>query len=164
RTLVWLAAWHMIRDHPVWGIGLDQFLYHYSTLYTSHPYWITALNGQPTQVWREPTLAHPHNLVLDLWLSAGLLGLVGFAVVVCALGWRCMRLWREWRAARSSGAANSQWVAVVAVGVMGSVLASLVHGMVDSAYFVPDLALLFWWSVGLALLAGFNAHGQNAPQ
>jgi hypothetical protein len=44
------------------------------------------------------------------------------------------------------------------------VLASLVHGMVDSAYFVPDLALIFWWSVGLALLAGFNAHGQNTPQ
>src|SRR5262249_13742821 len=44
--------------------------------------------------------------------------------------------------------------AIVAAGVLGLAVASLVHGMVDSAYFVPDLALVFWWSVGLALLAG----------
>ena len=162
RTLVWLAAWHMLRDHPLLGIGLDQFVYLYSNLYTAHPYWITSLNGRPTEVWREPTLAHPHNLALDLWLSVGVLGLMGFVVVVWALGRRCWRLWRAGqRAGHRSGANESganesgaNWAAVVALGVMGSMLAGLVHGMVDSAYFLPDLALVFWWSVGLVLLAG----------
>jgi hypothetical protein len=32
-------------------------------------------------------------------------------------------------------------------------LAGLVHGMVDSAYFEPDLALVFWWLIAVVLLA-----------
>ena len=144
RLLVWLAALHMIRDHPLLGIGPDQFLYYYSTLYTTHPYWILHLNGHRTLVWREPDLAHPHNLVLDLWLSAGLLGLVGFGLLAGSLARRSARLWR----------ADAGWRGAVALGVGASVLAGLVHGMVDSAYFVPDLALAFWWAVGLlAVLA-----------
>lgn len=165
RTLVWLAAWHMLRDHPLLGIGLDQFLYQYSNLYTTHPYWITTLNNQSTQVWREPTLSHPHNLILDLWLSVGLLGLLGFAIILWALGQRCLRLWRAWRqrSPDADGIHGTAWAAVVAVGVAGSVLASLVHGMVDSAYFVPDLALVFWWSIALVWLAGRARETATAP-
>jgi putative inorganic carbon (HCO3(-)) transporter len=148
RTLLWLAAWHMIRDHPVLGIGLDQFLYYYSNLYTTHPYWITVLNGHRTLAWREPTLAHPHNLALDLWLSTGLLGLAGFAIVLGTLWWRCLRLWRHAARQRRRG-----WAQAIALGVAGSTLAGVLHGMVDSAYFEPDLALIFWWSVAVLLLA-----------
>ncbi len=153
RTLVWLAAWHMIRDHPLLGIGLDQFLYYYSSRYTSHPYWITVLNGHPTLAWREPDLAQPHNLVLDLWLSLGVLGVVAVGVVLAIFWTRCARLWlRATRAATSAGV--SAWTAPLALGLAGSMLAAVLHGMVDSAYFVPDLALLFWWTVAAALLAG----------
>jgi hypothetical protein len=164
RTLLWLAAWHMIRDHPILGIGLDQFLYYYSNRYTSHPYWITILSGHPTIAWREPDLAHPHNLALDLWLSVGLLGLVGFGLVLGVVGWRCLRLWRAtsppsvslFRFGHRRGPSVGQqraWSCVVALGLGGSLLASVVHGMVDSAYFVPDLALVFWWSVVVLLVA-----------
>ena len=167
RTLLWLAAWHMIRDHPILGIGLDQFLYYYSSLYTNHPYWITVLNGHPTQAWREPTLAHPHNLALDMWLSMGLLGLVAFAVVLASFWGRCVQVWRarprtpsrtsprapEAPVAPSRDGRGTQWSRVVGVGLGASMLAAVLHGMVDSAYFVPDLALIFWWSVGVLLVA-----------
>jgi putative inorganic carbon (HCO3(-)) transporter len=151
RTLVWLAAWHMIRDHPLFGIGLDQFLYYYSNLYTGHPYWITVLNGHPTLAWREPDLAHPHNLVLDLWLSVGLLGLLAFAAVLALFWVRCVRLWL--RATRAGSMPSSGWLAAIALGLGASMLGAVLHGMVDSAYFVPDLALIFWGSVGIALAA-----------
>ncbi len=142
RLLVWLAALHMIRDHPLFGIGPDQFLYYYSNLYTAQPYWISHLNGRLTLAVREPTLSHPHNLVLDLWLSGGLLGLVGFTCVLLAF-WR--RTWRVW--VRSSG-----WSRAVTLGLAGSVLAGIVHGMVDSAYFEPDLALTFWSAVAVVVV------------
>jgi putative inorganic carbon (hco3(-)) transporter len=200
RTLLWLAAWHMIRDHPLLGIGLDQFLYYYSSLFTTHPYWITVLNGHPTIAWREPALAHPHNLALDLWLSIGVLGLAGFAVVLGVGGWRILTLRRRLLTSRASAgfwasaarpnaergrgevstrgtalrergqsglhlppiahgerecarARRVAWVGAVALGIGGSLLAGVVHGMVDSAYFVPDLALVFWWSVATLLVA-----------
>lgn len=142
RTLIWLAALHMIRDHPLFGIGPDQFLYNYSSKYTSHPYWILVLNGHRTLAWREPDVAQPHNLILDLWLSGGLLALAGFVVVLVAFWKRTLALWR-----RGVG-----WPAVAALGVGGSVLAGVLHGMVDSAYFAPDLALAFWWAVAVLLL------------
>ena len=151
RLLLWQAALHMIRDHPLLGIGPDQFLYYYDPAYTAHPYWIPRINGHLTPAAAQPDLAHPHNLILDLWLSGGVLGLVGFALVLGWLAWSC---WRVWSASRR--AAVGRWTArtTLVVGVAGGVLAGLAHGMVDSAYFEPDLALLFWWAAAVVALAG----------
>lgn len=139
RLLLWQSALRMLHDHPLLGVGPDQFLYYYDPAYTSHPYLISHLNGRPTIAVNQPDFAHPHNLILDLWLSAGLLGLVGYGIIVIALTRRALHL------ARVAG--GQAWRPVVAVGVLGMLLASLTHGMVDSAYFQPDLALAFWWGV-----------------
>jgi putative inorganic carbon (hco3(-)) transporter len=154
RRLVWLAALHMLRDHPLLGIGLDQFVYYYSNHFSAHPYWITSFNGKPTEVWREPDLAHPHNLLLDLWLSMGLAGLLAFATLAAGALRRGVRHWR-------AGGADP-WRAAVGLGLCGSLAAGLLHGLVDSAYFAPDLALLFWLAVALALLAEPGAGAQLA--
>jgi O-antigen ligase len=159
RPLLWLAALHMIQDHPLLGIGMDQFLYYYSNLYTSHPYWITVFNGQRTNVWREPNLSHPHNLPLELWLSGGPLALGGFALVLGNVWLRCLRLWRAGR----HGKPDASWRAAIAVGAGASLLAGMVQGLVDSAYFAPDLALLFWWAVALVLLLEGVPDSRRAP-
>jgi O-antigen ligase len=151
RSLVWLSAWHMLRDHPLLGIGPDQFVYYYSPHYTSHPYWIPVLNGHATLAAREPDLAHPHNLLLDLWLSGGLVAVAGFVVLLGALGRRCLVLFRANAAGQAGGGRGVHYT--VALGVAGSLLAGLIHGAVDNAYFLPDLALAFWWAVAtLAVL------------
>ena len=109
------------------------------------------MNGHPTIAVYQPDLAHPHNLILDLWLSAGLLGLIGYALVVVALA---RRGWRLWRRASGAAGATAAWRRIAVVGVLGALLATLTHGMVDSAYFQPDLALAFWW--GVAALAALK--------
>jgi O-antigen ligase len=152
----------MIRDHPLLGIGLDQFLYLYSNLYSSHPYWITVLNGHPTIAGTQPNLAHPHNLLLDLWLSIGVLGLAGFLIVLGVVWRRCWHIWRAARRIPASARQRPAAVGAVALGIGASLLAGIVHGMVDSAYFEPDLALLFWASVALLLLVSGRA-GAPAP-
>ena len=78
RLRLWQSALEMVRDHPLWGIGLDQFLYLYPTY--MHP-----------DAWREPNLSHPHNLLLDFWLRLGLLGLVALAWA----GWKALRRVQE---------------------------------------------------------------------
>lgn len=152
RVLVWLAAWHMIRDHALLGIGPDQFLYYYSNRYTSHPYWIAVLNGHATLAAREPDLAQPHNLLLDLWLSGGLLGLAGFIIALGVCWRRCLDLWRVAAGSRSGRSPAETWYAAAALGVGGMVLAGVLHGMVDNGYFAPDLALAFWWAVAVVIV------------
>jgi hypothetical protein len=49
----------------------------------------------------------------------------------------------------------------LALGVAASVLAGVVHGMVDESYFLPDLALAFWWALALLLLLREQGDGES---
>ena len=44
------------------------------------------------------------------------------------------------------------WERAAAVGLMASMVDCLVHGLVDNSYFLIDLSLLFWLTVGLLQL------------
>jgi putative inorganic carbon (HCO3(-)) transporter len=126
RVLLWGSSLQMAADHPVLGVGLDNFLYLYSPARTEHPY-------MHPDAWRESELSHPHNLFLDWWLS---LGLPGLAVL----------LWTLALAARRARPRSA-----LAVGLIGGFAAALAHGQIDNSYFLPDLAALWW--LQLALLA-----------
>ena len=63
RLNVWQSAVLMIRDHPILGVGLDNFLYQYRGRYMF------------PEAWAEPMLSHPHNVALDYAARLGLLGL-----------------------------------------------------------------------------------------
>jgi putative inorganic carbon (hco3(-)) transporter len=146
RALLWLASWHIIRDHLFLGIGPDQFLYYYSPRYTPHPYWIPRLDGHITPAIYQPNIAQPHNLLLDLWQSGGLLALIGFVLLLVGIAGHFRQIWQSRMVfmTRSYGP--------LALGLAASILAGLIHGLVDSAYFSPDLAMAFWWATALLIL------------
>lgn len=125
RLDLWVSSLQMLRDHPILGIGLDNFVYLYQQIYL--------LPGAA----EEPNLSHPHNWVLHVWLSLGLLGLVAFL-------WLLAVFWR--RARRVVRAARARWYAAAAIGAMVDLL---VHGLVDNSYFLVDLAFLFWLCLAL---------------
>jgi O-antigen ligase len=146
RVQLWRAGIELVRQSPLLGIGLDNFLYRYPTML-------------PPDAPFEPNLSHPHNLILQFWLSLGLPGLV-------ALGWLLWRFARPtWRAAvERSGAALSETVGQIgrieatttsatralAVGALGSMTDFVAHGLVDNSYFLPDMAVIFWLTVAVA--------------
>jgi putative inorganic carbon (HCO3(-)) transporter len=154
RLLVWQAAGAMARDHPIFGVGPDQFLYYYDPRYTDHPYLIATLDGRATPAAREPNLSHPHNLGLELWLSAGLAGLVGYMLALVAGAWRPHSLPLLLRG-------EGRWRGAAVAGVMGALAAGLAHGLVDSAYFQPDYALAFWWGVAALITLGSHAPSRS---
>ena len=131
RLQLWQSAANMLRDHPLLGVGLDNFLYQYQRY------------GLGEVVWKEPSLSHPHNLVLDFWLSAGLLGLVAMLWLLGAFFWRATSLYRS-----SQGPLER----ALAVGAMGSMLDLVIHGTIDNSYFLLDLASIFWLSLGVVRL------------
>ncbi|MBX3069617.1 MAG: O-antigen ligase family protein [Thermomicrobiales bacterium] len=118
RRYVWSAAGEMIRDYPVSGIGMDQFLSQHAPRYIA------------PEAWSERYLSHPHNLFLDVWLSLGVSGVL-LLVVAMSLLVRVAVQQRE----------SERWIAGAATAAL---IAGLVHGLVDNGYFLPDLATMTW--------------------
>lgn len=116
RLSLWRSSVQMALDNLWLGVGPDNFLYSYRSGYIL------------PAAWRDPSLNHPHNVVLDWWTRLGLPGLA-LAAAWLALGVRSL-----WRAATADA---------LAVGALGAVAAALGHGLIDASYALPDL-LLVW--------------------
>lgn len=144
RIDIWISALKMGRDHPFFGIGQDQFLNQYQLQSPDGTYhYIT--QAQVAELFT----SHPHNIVLDWWLSLGIMGLL-------VLVWLLWRYYREainlakWCA--SKGASDPLLRALV-IGLIAAMTDFLVHGLVDNSYFLMDLALIFWLSCGAIQLS-----------
>lgn len=159
RLTYWKAALLMIRDHFFLGTGPDSF----PTLYNPavpNSYARQALNGQPFPGTYDPGISHPHNMILDFWVSSGLLGLAAILWLLGAFATVLVRTYRRC-AALNQGDLLQRFV----LGIAGCMLASVVHGMVDNSYFLPDLSMLFWFMMGtLLVVGGMTRSEQLAPQ
>jgi polysaccharide biosynthesis protein PslG len=122
RIDLWKSALAMLRDHPVFGVGLDQFLNQYQGVYIA-----------PTNQ-RERWLSHPHNIVLDWWLSLGIMG-------VLLAGWIGVR---AVRGALALTRRTDVRVGALARAALAGLVAVLAHGLIDNSYFLQDLALTVW--------------------
>jgi putative inorganic carbon (hco3(-)) transporter len=144
RELIWRSSLQMISDHPVFGVGLDQFLYQYA------PRYVTPAG------WPERYTSHPHNFVLDVWLRLGIAGLVlllgAFVFVVASI--------RQLRTRDDGSERRMLGVAAAALIVGGAT-----HGLVDNGFFLPDLAVLTWIAVSLleAAVQSPTAADEAAP-
>lgn len=138
RVRVWESALRMLGDHPVFGVGPDQFLNQFRSRY------VTEEQIEKQEDW----FSHPHNLFLDYWLSLGVIGLL-----IC--------LWLLWRYFREAilmaqsmalGRGGDVVSRAIALGLLAGMLDFLLHGLVDNSYFLMDLAMIFWLSCGLLQL------------
>lgn len=133
RRAVWQSALQMIADHP-WGIGLDGFQFIY-------PRYMRA------EAWTEPLLYHPHNMWLDAAARVGIHGMLVLAFLIGVTMYQTLRIIKNSHAAQRA----------IGIGLLASMVAALAHGLVDSGYFLPDLA----WST--ALIAGLVAIYDEQP-
>lgn len=130
RLRVWQSALEMIADHPITGLGLDQFLYAYRGRYIM------------PDAWQEPNLSHPHNFLLDWWIRLGFFGVVVFL-------WLQLAFWRQTLRLYNRFHASDPLLFALVVGLMGSMVNLLAHGLVDNSVFVNDLAYVFVLLLGL---------------
>lgn len=132
RLYLWQSAIEMIKAHPVTGIGLDQFLYYYN------PEYVNPL------AWTERFTSHPHNLILDFWLSLGILGPLLIIWLLFSF-YRIALLPRM----RKAGTGEASLSRALVLGLLGSMVDFLVHGLVDNSYFLVDLAIVFCLSYAM---------------
>jgi O-antigen ligase len=130
RLNLWQSALNMLRDHPLLGVGPDNFLYAYRSFYIL------------PVAWEEPNLSHPHNIAFDFASRLGMLGLlagVGLIAGYWLLAKRMMQINRP-----------------VAIGCAGFLAAMLTHGLVDHAFFLVDLAFAFMLTAGVMAALAFT--------
>jgi O-antigen ligase len=134
RLNLWQSSLNMIRDHPIFGVGLDNFLYAYRGRYILD------------SAWREPNLNHPHNIILDFATRLGILGLAAGLWLIAAF----LRV-----AVRLQSTVNHVWKPV-AIGLLGFITYMILHGLVDHSFFLVDLAFAFYLMLGLAVWLDLN--------
>jgi O-antigen ligase/polysaccharide polymerase Wzy-like membrane protein len=127
RFELWTAAVRMIAEHPLFGVGPDNF----RLLYGSY-------TGQP----RADARIHSNNMYLEIVAGGGIVA----AVVLLWL------LRESWRTFRSIGASpNPAAIALVAAGA-----AIALHGLVDSFVSFAPTYILFALILGCAAAAPAN--------
>jgi O-antigen ligase len=136
RILLWQESLKLLERQPL-GVGLDQFFYYHHPAYGRSQIDPALANTQ------ERYARQPHNLIFEIWLNLGPLGVI-------AIGWLLARLLRRAHATlRSPPNANA---ALLMRGVLAALAAALTHGLVDSFYFWPDIAIAFWLLLGVSEL------------
>jgi O-antigen ligase len=127
RLHLWRSAWTMFREHPLLGVGPDNFLYQYRSRYIL------------PAAWEEPHLSQAHNILLDY---ATRMGIAGLAVGA----WLQVAFWRVALPLRRLADPDHR---ALALGLMGSMVSFLAHGLVDASYFLIDLAFAFFLALGV---------------
>ncbi|MBL7202070.1 MAG: O-antigen ligase family protein [Anaerolineae bacterium] len=138
RLRLWRSTLSMLADHPLTGVGLDNYLYAYRSRYVL------------PSAWGELDLSHPHNLLLDAWTR---LGIGGVGIVVWMLVAFFRGAWAQLRTVPGDRRA-------VLLGLASGMIAALAHGLVDHAIFVIDLAFVFGLLLAMAhpLVRARSAH------
>jgi len=131
RIEIWNRALYALHDFPFTGIGIGTFNKVIPLLY---PYFLWT----PAQ-----EIPHAHNLLLQVGIDLGLIGLIAQVALWINLFWMLFTLLR-----RHTDSA----VRVLAAGAFGSLIAMLLHGLVDAVTWGNKLAFLPWWLYALITL------------
>jgi len=117
RMMIWKASIKMIEDDFWLGIGAGNFQDVYLEYQKFYP---------PYLNW---AVSHPNNLYLTWWLYGGILGIVGFLMLIILF---FRDIYRK---------IEPKKVLFIAAGIM---VVILIHGIFDTTYFKNDLAIIFW--------------------
>ena len=128
RLRLWESTLDIIREHPLTGLGMDQFLYYVGGHYL-----------KPDAIW-DRDQSHPHNFLLDFWTRLSLLGVLAFLVIQLVFWRNATTLLGRFR--RDEGLPFA-----MVLGLMGSMAALLAHGLIDNSVFVIDLAFIFMFQL-----------------
>lgn len=120
RLFIWRESTKMVIEEPLTGIGPGQFQDTLDKKVGSDAYYQSNV--------RDYAL-HPHNLFLSMWLSSGILGLLGLVLLLFSVLFN---------------AVVESHISRIRIGVLAAVTAIVVHGLFDTTYFKNDLSITFF--------------------
>ena len=135
RLTQWSETVDMLQDHWFLGAGLSG----YPTVF--EPY------HQATHI---EIFQYPHNILLNIWVELGLLGVIAFGLLA-------YQVLLSLRGSHATEAISGQGLLrrltprndMLPIPFL-ALLTTTIHGLVDVPYFKNDLAMLFWVLIAFA--------------
>lgn len=121
RVDIYKMGLHMVREHPLLGVGMNQFQSYFSANQVD-------VLGEALNESHIPP--HAHNFFLSMWTNLGLFGFLGMLILVFGIFW-CTKF-------------DPLHPAVFAI------VAIMVHGLIDSWYWKQEIVYVFWLMVVFA--------------
>ena len=145
RTYMWHAAVSMWEEHPVAGVGMDEYGWYYNTVYIP-----PEAKERPPVGHPELGHGHPHNNVLKHLSEGGILGLAAYFVLH---GYIFLRLWRQYK--------KERYTAAFSCALMGILVFLGVHfeGLTDTNINQLSILTEYCLLMGLSLRAGVLEEG-----
>jgi O-antigen ligase len=134
RLLIWQGSLRLIAAHPLWGVGIGNFV-------TQYPRYMLPA------AWREPVIYHAHDFVLDFWAMLGLPGLAALAWLLITFFRAALPAYR--RLGESTAHVTDPDLKALTLGLIASMVNFMAHGLVDTGYFLTDLAFVFMLTLAL---------------
>ena len=134
RISMWSEAIELLKDNPIKGTGLASYDKKIEPYHTT-------VNNEGIEIFH-----HPHNIFLTMWANIGIVGLLGFVLLI---------IWFIFQSYKTKQAH-------LLLPILATVL---VMGLVDSPYIKNDLAILFWFLLSLPILFSsydITRNSQNA--
>jgi hypothetical protein len=132
RPVLWAAALRMAKDHPVVGVGPDNFRLAY---------------GPYAGIERWDRRVHANNMYLEILTGAGIVGLLALLWLLVSTGWQ---LWR-----RLEHAHGADHIAGAVMLALWLVVAG--HGLVDSFLSFTTTYVTLAMAAGLAFSAALES-------
>jgi hypothetical protein len=137
RRELWAIALRLIREHPLTGIGLDNYRLTYSRYRPDDPLPGTALDQT----------VHSNNWYLETVVSLGIVGALPFLIWLIVLVWGIIRSLRH------------PLVTPMQIAAGAGLLSFVVHGLLDYFLLFNATAILFWMIAALWLLFDYEDSG-----
>jgi O-antigen ligase len=139
RVPLYQAALEVIRNRPVTGAGLgtaatQAYIRDYNLYHARAPF------------------VHSHNFYLEVWIQAGLLGVIGFVGAM---------LWNIKRAAHTVRHCVPSAARTITCGAVSALCGAMVCGLADYLWNYPRVMCIFWFVFAMAL-AGTKVCVQDA--
>lgn len=130
RVIIWQSSIKIIKDNWLWGIGPGNFQEKYLEYQKYFPLYLE---------WAVP---QPHNLFLAFWLQAGLVGIMGFLILIYTILYKIIKILIK---NKDSSFRD------ISVALLSLLTLTLIYGLFDTPYWKNDLSLIFWTLTFLSL-------------
>jgi len=126
RLEIWQVGGQLIKENPLLGIGLGNYQKNYNERAEE------ILGKKPL----EETRLHSHNVFMETWLNAGLLGVVSFVWLIVLAYFQIKKVKNK----------EDQFMLYAGIAMLTYIV---IHGLIDVTFWKNDLALVFWLIMGV---------------
>lgn len=131
RVTLWKTGWVMMKENPVLGVGIGNYLVRYKEYVTKYP---------------ELYIGHDqysvHNSYLKVGAETGFIGLAAFLIIYLIYYVYLLRLYFS---------AANRLSKVVIIGLIAGSATFMVQNLSNNLIFIPQLNTIFWLVSGLAI-------------